>query len=58
MVDAVNAWGNDETIFIRHDEVIVGFKAKSKPESPAVYTEWQFITARGLILFIINLIIY
>jgi hypothetical protein len=38
-----------EIVDIADNELIVGFKAKSKPESPAVYTEWQFITARGLI---------
>ena len=32
-----------------HDEVVVGFKAKSRPDCPAVYTERTFITARGLI---------
>ena len=35
-----------ETIDISDNEVIVGFKAKSSPECPAAYTEWQFITAR------------
>lgn len=30
--DVVSACGNDETIFIRHDGVINGFKAKSRPD--------------------------
>ena len=36
------------TVNIAHNEVIVGFKAKSAPECPAWYVEWQFITARQL----------
>ena len=30
---------------IADNEVIVGFKYKSDPMCPAVYAEWQFITA-------------
>ena len=40
--------GNMLTVDIADNEVIVGFKAKSAPISPAVYVEWQFITAQGL----------
>ena len=40
---------NTETVVIAEDEVIVGFKAKSYPDRPAFYTEWQFITAKGMI---------
>ncbi len=40
--------GYDETVNIADNEVIVGFKAKSHPDCPAEYTEFQFITARGL----------
>ncbi len=36
------------TVDIADNEVIVGFKAKSDPYYPAVYVEWQFITAQGL----------
>ncbi len=36
------------TIDIADNEVIVGFKAKSHPDCPAMYVEWQFITAQGL----------
>ncbi len=36
------------TVNISDNEVIVGFKAKSHPISPAKYVEWQFITAQGL----------
>ncbi len=36
------------TVNISDNEVIVGFKAKSDPECPAAYVEWQFITAQGL----------
>ncbi len=35
-----------ETVDISDNEVIVGFKAKSDPDCPALYVEWQFITAR------------
>ena len=42
-------YGQTETIDIADNEVIVGFKAKSHPNCPALYVEWQFITARGLI---------
>ncbi len=38
-----------QTVDIADNEVIVGFKAKSHPDCPAMYAEWQFITARGLI---------
>ena len=34
-----------ETVDIADNEVIVGFKAKSDPQCPAQYVEWQFITA-------------
>ncbi len=37
-----------ETVEIADNEVIVGFKAKSHPDCPAHYVEWQFITAQGL----------
>ena len=37
-----------QTVDIADDEVIVGFKAKSLPDCPAQYVEWQFITAQGL----------
>ncbi len=40
--------GQTETIEIADNEVIVGFKAKSHFYYPALYVEWQFITARGL----------
>ena len=33
------------TVDIADNEVIVGFKAKSHPDCPARYVEWQFITA-------------
>jgi hypothetical protein len=33
------------TVDIAENEVIVGFKAKSLPDCPARYVEWQFITA-------------
>ncbi len=36
------------TVDIADNEVIVGFKAKSHPKCPAVYVEWQFITAQVL----------
>ncbi len=36
------------TVNIADNEEIVGFKAKSLPNYPAEYTEFQFITARGL----------
>ncbi len=36
------------TVNIADNEVIVGFKAKSFPNYPANYVEWQFITAQGL----------
>ena len=36
------------TVNIADNEVIVGFKAKSHPSCPAIYVEWQFITAQGL----------
>ncbi len=42
-------YGKNETVEIADNEVIVGFKAKSHPDCPAEYVEWQFITARGLI---------
>ncbi len=41
--------GDTVTVDIADNEVIVGFKAKSHPDCPAMYVEWQFITARGLI---------
>ncbi len=41
--------GQKQTVEIAENEVIVGFKAKSYPNCPAAYVEWQFITARGLI---------
>ena len=31
---------NTETVVIAEDEVIVGFKAKSYFDRPAIYTEW------------------
>ena len=37
-----------EIVNIADNEVIVGFKAKSYPNCPAMYVEWQFITAQGL----------
>ena len=37
-----------ETVDIAENEVIVGFKAKSHPNCPALYVEWQFITAQEL----------
>ncbi len=37
-----------ETVDIADNELIVGFKAKSLPNCPALYVEWQFITARQL----------
>ena len=37
--------GGTETVEIADNEVIVGFKAKSDPDLPAFYVEWQFITA-------------
>ncbi len=40
--------GYHETVNIADNEVIVGFKAKSHPVCPAMYVEWQFITAQGL----------
>ena len=40
--------GENETVDIADNEVIVGFKAKSDPDCPAQYVEWQFITAQGL----------
>ena len=42
----VGAW--TVTVDIADNEVIVGFKAKSHPDCPAEYVEWQFITAQGL----------
>ena len=36
------------TVDIADNEVIVGFKAKSYPDCPALYVQWQFITARQL----------
>ncbi len=36
------------TVDIADNEVIVGFKARSLPTCPAIYVEWQFITAQGL----------
>ncbi len=39
-----------ETIVdIADNEVIIGFKTKSLPNCPALYVEWQFITAKGMI---------
>ncbi len=40
--------GQTMTVEIADNEVIVGFKAKSRPICPAMYVEWQFITAQGL----------
>ena len=40
--------GQTVTVNIADNEVIVGFKAKSLPDCPARYVEWQFITAQGL----------
>ena len=40
--------GQNVTVDIADNEVIVGFKSKSDPEFPAYYVEWQFITAQGL----------
>ena len=37
--------GLTATVDIADNEVIVGFKAKSHPNCPAYYVEWQFITA-------------
>ena len=37
---------NMQTVDLADNEVIIGFKAKSDPEYPAVYVELQFITAR------------
>ncbi len=37
-----------QTVDIADNEVIVGFKAKSLPNCPALYVKWQFITARQL----------
>ena len=42
------SYGEKVTVDIADNEVIVGFKAKSHPDCPAVYVEWQFITAQGL----------
>ena len=39
---------NVTVVDIAEHERIVGFKAKSLPNYPAQYTEFQFITARGL----------
>ncbi len=39
-------WRQTVTVKIADNEVIVGFKAKSHPDCPARYVEWQFITAR------------
>ena len=36
----------EEDVEIDVNEVIVGFRAKSDPDCPAIYTEWQLITAR------------
>ncbi len=36
------------TVDIAEHERIVGFKAKSHPDCPARYVEWQFITTQGL----------
>ena len=47
MID-VDRQFDTETVVIADNEVIVGFKAKSHPDCPAVYVEWQFITAQGL----------
>ncbi len=38
--------GMTKTVDIADNEVIVGFKAKSHPDCPARYVEWQFITAK------------
>ncbi len=40
--------GQTVTVDIAENEVIVGFKSKSHNLFSAIYTEWQFITARGL----------
>ena len=39
-------WLQTVTVDIADNEVIVGFKSKSHPNYPAVYVEWQFITAK------------
>ena len=38
-------WMSTETVDIADNEVIVGFRAKSHFDYPAIYVEWQFITA-------------
>ncbi len=37
-----------KTVDIADNEVIVGFKSNSHPDCPALYVEWQLITARQL----------
>ena len=46
-IGVVSGLAKTETVNIADNEVIVGFKAKSHPNCPAVYVEWQFITAQG-----------
>ncbi len=38
--------GYMQTVDIAENEVIVGFKSKSHPDCPAIYTEIQFLTMR------------
>ncbi len=47
-IGIVESWLQTVTVDIADNEVIVGFKAKSHPSCPAMYVEWQFITAQGL----------
>ncbi len=47
-IGCVGRLGETVTVDIADNEVIVGFKSKSHPASPAKYVEWQFITAQGL----------
>ncbi len=44
-IGVVRGYCETQTVDIADNEVIVGFKAKSTPECPAQYVEWQFITA-------------
>ncbi len=47
-IGIVEGYYHTVTVDIADNEVIVGFKAKSLPNYPARYVEWQFITAQGL----------
>ncbi len=47
-IGCVGDWLQTENVDIADNEVIVGFKAKSYPNCPAQYVEWQFITTQGL----------